>query len=125
MDTPGDQVARAWHASSPGAVSLLTPGAVLCRPWRGGASRERVEAEVVSAPAALALIRPRIKAGAAYGEAVVADLRRALDGLNERPGHLQRCMRALSMTLPPALLQQRLRALRRRLARVVGGAWMG
>ena len=79
MDTPGDRVARAWHASSPGAVSLLTPGDVLCRPWRG-ASRERVEAEVVSAPAALALIRPRIKAGAAYGEAVVADLRQALDG---------------------------------------------
>ena len=55
------------------------------------------------------------KAEAAYGAAVVEDLQHALNGLNERPGRLQRCMNALAMTLPPALVQQRLRTLRRRL----------
>lgn len=60
------------------------------------------------------------KADAAYGVAVVDDLHRALDGLNARHGWLQRCMSALAMTLPPALVQQRLRTLRRRLLRVTG-----
>ena len=58
------------------------------------------------------------KARSAYGEAVVVDLRRALDGLDERPGRLQWCMSAMSMTLPPAFVQQRIRVLRRRLAHV-------
>lgn len=64
------------------------------------------------------------KAAAAYGDAVVMDLRRALDGLDARSGHLQRCMSALSMTLPAALVQQRLRTLRRRLDRVAAGSPM-
>jgi len=60
------------------------------------------------------------KARQAYGDAVVVDLQRALDGLRERPAHLERCLRVMSMHLPPAAMQQRLRILRRRLDRVAG-----
>ncbi|MEW9624523.1 nucleotidyl transferase AbiEii/AbiGii toxin family protein [Rhodanobacter geophilus] len=60
------------------------------------------------------------KAGQAYGDAVVEDMRRALDALRERPAHLERCIRTLAMAMPPAVLQQRLRVLRRRLERVAG-----
>ncbi|WP_337245257.1 nucleotidyl transferase AbiEii/AbiGii toxin family protein [Luteimonas sp. gir] len=64
-------------------------------------------------------LRPAIaKARSAYGDVVVRDLQRALEALHRRPQYLARCMRAMSMTLPPALLQQRLRALRLRLQRM-------
>lgn len=55
------------------------------------------------------------KAKSAYGDAVIADMQRALDALKGRPEHLARCLRALSIQLPPAAMQQRLRALHRRL----------
>ena len=38
----------------------------------------------------------------------------------EQPAHLDRCMRLMSMTMPPAALQQRLRALHRRLDLIDG-----
>lgn len=64
-------------------------------------------------------LRPAInKAVVAYGEAVVDDMQHAVERLRERPQHLQRCMRAMSMALPQAALQQRLRALGRRMERV-------
>ncbi|TDK18851.1 hypothetical protein E2F46_17185 [Luteimonas aestuarii] len=62
------------------------------------------------------------KAAQAYGDAAVEDMRRALDSLRSRPERLQRCMAALSMTLPQAVLQQRLRMLRQRLDRWNGRA---
>lgn len=64
-------------------------------------------------------LRPAIdKARAAYGDVVTRDMLRALAALRERKGHLARCMRAMSMTLPIAAVQQRLRALRLRLQRM-------
>ena len=60
------------------------------------------------------------KARAAYGIAVANDMHAALHGLRERPGWLQRCMAALSIHLPPAALQQKLRQLSRRLTAVAG-----
>lgn len=67
-------------------------------------------------------LRPVIdKARQAYGDAAVEDMRRALDALRERPLHLERCMRMMVMTMPPAVLQQRLRTLRRRLDRAAPG----
>lgn len=54
------------------------------------------------------------KAEQAYGAAIRRDLLQALDRLCERKGWwLERCMLAMQMQTPPALLWQRLRALRR------------
>ena len=87
--------------------------------WRDDSvfSRDVIDLAMM-APALPVFRRAMAKAAAAYGDAVVGDLRLALDGLSQRPGQLQRCMDALAMTLPPALVQQCLRTLRRRLERV-------
>ena len=66
------------------------------------------------------LARALRKAEAAYGPAAQTDAGRALRVLRERPGRLVSCMEALSITLPPAFVQQRLRSLARRLAAVEG-----
>jgi hypothetical protein len=68
--------------------------------------------------AMMALRRPALraalaKAEPAYGPAVARDLAKAIDRLRDRPGWLERCMQALAMTLPKAVLWQKLRALRR------------
>lgn len=61
-------------------------------------------------------LRPALdKAGEAYGEAVNIDMQRAVAGLRERSGHLQRCIDALSIELPAAAVLQHLRKLERRL----------
>lgn len=60
------------------------------------------------------------KAAGAYGPTVVEDLGAALLALRERAGRLQRCMAALSIAMPPAALQQKLRHLARRLALASG-----
>lgn len=88
--------------------------------WRDDSafSRDAIDLAMMDLPPRA--LRPAVeKASAAYGDAVVVDMRRALDDLREREGRLERCMRAMSMAMPPAVLQQRLRALRRRLDRVV------
>jgi hypothetical protein len=87
--------------------------------WRDDSvfSRDAIDLAMMNLPPRR--FRPAVdKARSAYGEAVVVDLRRALDGLDERPGRLQWCMSAMSMTLPPAFVQQRIRVLRRRLDHV-------
>ena len=53
------------------------------------------------------------KAEQAYGPAVRRDLGRAIDRLAERTGWLERCMQAMAIRVPKALLWQRIRALRR------------
>ena len=53
------------------------------------------------------------KAELAYGTAVSRDLARAIDRLQERVGWLERCMQAMAMTQPKALVWQKVRALRR------------
>ena len=53
------------------------------------------------------------KAEAAYGAAVSRDLGKAIERLQERHGWLERCMQAMAMTLPKAVLWQKIRALRR------------
>ena len=62
------------------------------------------------------------KAMVPYGVAVMTDIHRALASLRERPDWLRRCMVALSITLPPAAVQQKLRSLARRLATVAGAS---
>jgi hypothetical protein len=62
-------------------------------------------------------LRPALaKAMGAYGSGVVTDMQKALASLRERPDRLRRCMLALSIMLPPAVVQQKLRSLSRRLA---------
>jgi predicted nucleotidyltransferase len=55
------------------------------------------------------------KAEGAYGPAVLRDLHRAVDRMQARTGWLERCMGAMQMTGAPALVWQRIRALRRAL----------
>lgn len=53
------------------------------------------------------------KAEAAYGAAVGQDLAKAIDSLRTRQGWLERCMQAMAIDLPKALLWQKIRALQR------------
>jgi hypothetical protein len=66
----------------------------------------------------LPLLRQAIaKAEAAYGGAVRVDLGKAIQQIQQRQGWLERCMQAMSMTLPKALVWQRLRNLHKALSR--------
>jgi hypothetical protein len=53
------------------------------------------------------------KAEAAYGPAVGHDLAKAIDTLRTRQGWLERCMQAMAMDLPKALVWQKIRVLQR------------
>lgn len=55
------------------------------------------------------------KAETAYGPAILRDLHRSIDRMQARNGWLERCMGAMQMAIPPALVWQRIRALRRAL----------
>ena len=62
----------------------------------------------------LPLLRSALaKAEAAYGASVARDLSTAIDRLAQRTGWLERCMAAMGMTVPRAVVWQRIRALRR------------
>ena len=69
----------------------------------------------------LAMTRPTLpllrravaKAGQAYGEAIVRDLGKAINALQNRHGWLERCMQVMAIQLPKAQLWQNVRALRR------------
>jgi hypothetical protein len=52
---------------------------------------------------------------------VLRDLGKAIEQLKNRQGRLDRCMRALGMCMPQALLWQKLRALERVLPKGVPG----
>jgi hypothetical protein len=84
--------------------------------WRDDSvfSRDAIDLAMMNQPPRR--LRPALeKARCAYGDVVRIDLDKTLKRLRGDPVHLQRCLGALSMTLPPAALQQRLRALQRRL----------
>ncbi|MDB5860467.1 MAG: hypothetical protein JWQ76_4156 [Ramlibacter sp.] len=53
------------------------------------------------------------KAEGPYGASVLRDLERAIQRMQSRTGWLERCMQAMAMTDPTALVWQRIRALRR------------
>lgn len=69
----------------------------------------------------LAMMRPTLpmlrqavsKAEQAYGQSICRDLEKAIDKLQTRIGWLERCMQAMAITLPKAVLWERIRALRR------------
>jgi len=62
----------------------------------------------------LALLRKAIaKAETAYGQAIRQDLGKAIQRLQDRSGRLERCMQAMAINLPKALVWQKIRSLRR------------
>lgn len=62
----------------------------------------------------LDLLRQAVaKAETAYGQAIRQDLGKAIQRMQERHGWLERCMQAMAMNLPKALVWQKLRSLRR------------
>lgn len=72
----------------------------------------------------IAMMQPRLpllrqaiaKAEAAYGQTVRVDLEKAIHLIQQRQGWLEHCMQAMSMTLPKALVWQRLRNLHKALS---------
>lgn len=65
----------------------------------------------------LPLLRQAItKAEDAYGQAICVDLEKAIHRLQQRQGWLERCMQAMAMTLPKALVWQRVRNLHKALS---------
>lgn len=76
-------------------------------------SRDAIDLAMID-PAPALLQAGMAKAATAYGEAVQRDLVLALDKLLSRSDWLDRCMQAMSISVPKALLWQRLRTLRTR-----------
>ena len=54
-----------------------------------------------------------VKAEQAYGAAIQRDLIKAIDHLRNKTGWLERCMTAMTMTDPKAVVWQRIKALKR------------
>lgn len=52
------------------------------------------------------------KATEAYGASIAKDLAKAIDRIQNRQGWLERCMQAMAMDMPKALLWQKIRCLR-------------
>ena len=62
----------------------------------------------------LALLKLAVaKAETAYGQAIRLDLDKAINRLKTRPDLLERCMQAMGMTLPKAVVWGQIRKLRR------------
>ena len=62
----------------------------------------------------LDLLRQAVaKAETAYGQAIIRDLKKAIDRLQQRHDRLERCIEALAMTQPKALVWKNIRSLRR------------
>ena len=75
-------------------------------------SRDVIDLAMMGLPLPLQR-RALAKAEQAYGPAVARDLTKAIDRLQERQGWLERCMLAMAMTLPKAVLWQKIRSLRK------------
>jgi len=75
-------------------------------------SRDVIDLAMMDLPLP-ALRAALVKAEKAYGASVARDLGKAIDRLQNRAGWLERCMQAMAMRLPKAVLWQKVRALRR------------
>ncbi|MDB5828120.1 MAG: hypothetical protein JWQ73_2340 [Variovorax sp.] len=73
-------------------------------------SRDLIDLAMIH-PGAKLLQQAKTKAMQAYGESIDIDLGRAVQKLLTRDGRLERCMQMMHMTVPPALLRQRIKAL--------------
>lgn len=81
-------------------------------PDDGAFSRDLIDLAMMR-PSLQLLRRATAKAQEAYGAAILRDLERAIDRMQARKGRLERCMEVMAMRDPPALVWQRIRALRR------------
>lgn len=104
-------------------VSTLTPLDMASRKLLANAdrwsddgvfSRDVIDLAMLS-PSLPLLRKASLKAQGAYGEAIARDLERAIERLQNRPDRLERCMQAMAMSLPRAVLWTKIRALRRAL----------
>lgn len=75
-------------------------------------SRDLIDLAMMAPPLHL-LHKAVAKAEQAYGVSVCRDLDKAIVRMRERQGWLERCMQALDMDMPRALLWQKIRTLRR------------
>lgn len=75
-------------------------------------SRDVIDLAMMGLPLPLQR-RALTKAEQAYGPAVARDLTKTIDRLQERQGWIERCMQAMAMTLPKAVLWQKIRSLRK------------
>lgn len=82
--------------------------------WRDDGVFSRDLIDLAMMDPSLSLMRKAVaKAEGAYGRAILQDLDRALHRLQNQHGWLERCMQAMAMNLPKAVVWQKLRALRR------------
>lgn len=82
--------------------------------WRDDGVFSRDVIDLAMMNPTLALLRQAItKAETAYGQAIREDLDKAIQHLQDRHDRLERCMQAMAMNLPKALVWKNLRALRR------------
>lgn len=73
-------------------------------------SRDVIDLAMMQPKGAL-LKKATAKAQTAYGHSIERDLAKAINALHQREGRLERCMQAMQMTVPRALLWQRIKAL--------------
>jgi hypothetical protein len=75
-------------------------------------SRDLIDLAMMNLP--LPQLRAAVdKATQAYGPAITRDLAKAIDRAEQRPGWLERCMQAMAMQPPKAVLWQKIRRLNR------------
>lgn len=75
-------------------------------------SRDLIDLAMMNPP--LPLLRQAVaKAEQAYGQSVLRALAKAIDKFQTRPGWAERCMQAMAMEVPKALLWQQVRKLQR------------
>ena len=78
-------------------------------------SRDLIDLAMMAVP--LPLLRQAVaKAEQAYGPSILRDLDKAIRRMQERQTWLDRCIQAMAIDVPKALLWQKIRALRRVLA---------
>jgi len=75
-------------------------------------NRDVIDLAMMS-PSLVLLRQAVVKAETAYGQAIRQDLGKVILRLQERHDWLERCMKAMEMNLPKALVWQKLRSLRR------------
>jgi hypothetical protein len=75
-------------------------------------SRDLIDLAMMS-PTTRLLKQAVAKAEVAYGQSIRLDLDKAIQGLQNRHGWLERCMQAMEVSVPKAVVWQRLRALRK------------
>lgn len=88
--------------------------------WRddGVFSRDALDLAML-APALPLLRQATEKAKQAYGDTIVRDLQAALHSLLTRPGWMERCMQAMSINVPKAVLWKKVRSLHTRAQKLV------